>query len=161
VGRRSRKRRAAADAPERPAPRRAAATPRRRPPRPGRLGEPPKPPWHPFPLAELCILIALVVGAVGLIMWESRGPLLVGMAAVLGSLATLEFTLREHLSGYRSHTLLLAGVIAALIGTGAFLAGAARPVSLGVAGVVLAAGGVGFREVFKRRAGVSWRGGFR
>jgi hypothetical protein len=159
VGRRSRKRRAAAGG-ESPAPREPAPRPARAA-RPGRLGEPPKPPWHPFPLAEICILIAMVAGVVGLITWESNGLLLLGIAAVLGSLATLEFTLREHLTGYRSHTFLLAGFLAAVIGTLAFIAGAPRQAALAVAGVIFAGGLFAFREIFKRRAGVSWRGGFR
>ena len=72
------------------------------------MGERPHAPWHPLPLSELLILI----GAIGAIVAWSRGPqsngslLGVGVAAVL--IGTVEFTLREHLSGYRSHTIILA-----------------------------------------------------
>jgi hypothetical protein len=72
------------------------------------MGERPHAPWHPLPLSELLIL----VGAIGAIVAWSRGPqsngslLGVGVAAVL--IGTVEFTLREHLSGYRSHTVILA-----------------------------------------------------
>lgn len=72
------------------------------------MGERPQAPWHPLPLSELLIL----VGAIGAIVAWSRGPqsngslLAVGIAAVL--IGTVEFTLREHLSGYRSHTIILA-----------------------------------------------------
>jgi hypothetical protein len=72
------------------------------------LGERPRAPWHPLPLSELLIL----VGAIGVFVGLGRGishggpPLLAGIAAVL--IGTVEVTLREHLSGYRSHTLILA-----------------------------------------------------
>jgi hypothetical protein len=75
------------------------------------MGERPQAPWHPWPLSELLIL----VGAVGTVVGLTRlghggiahgGPaLFAGIAAVL--IGTVEVTLREHLSGYRSHTLIL------------------------------------------------------
>jgi uncharacterized membrane protein len=74
-------------------------------------GERPQAPWHPLPLSELLIL----VGAIGTVFGLDRvqhggisngGPaLFAGIAAVL--IGTVEVTLREHLSGYRSHTLIL------------------------------------------------------
>jgi hypothetical protein len=81
------------------------------------LGERPEAPWHPLPLSELLILIGAVGVIVGLLrgvhldgpeqISGSGGPTLVaGIVAVL--LGTIEVTLREHRSGYRSHTLLLA-----------------------------------------------------
>jgi hypothetical protein len=97
----------------------ASASPRRKrrssPPRRGSgggiadlgpVGERPPAPWHPFPLSELLILI----GAIGAIVWLVRRgsgtPLLIaGLAAV--AIGTVEVTLREHLSGYRSHTIVL------------------------------------------------------
>jgi hypothetical protein len=72
-------------------------------------GERPPPPWHPLPLSELLILLGAIGVVVGL---SSNGlahggpPLFAGLGAVI--LGTLEVTLREHLGGYRSHTLLLA-----------------------------------------------------
>jgi hypothetical protein len=75
------------------------------------FGERPQAPWHPLPLSELLIL----AGAIAFVIAVSRlshgvssaGPLLlVGIAAV--SLGTIEVTWREHSSGFRSHTLLLA-----------------------------------------------------
>jgi hypothetical protein len=162
VGRRSRKRRAsveeriaassAATAPERP----AAAPSRRRP------GEPPRPPWHPFPLAELCIFVALVLGVAGFFTGGQRGLILLVGAMVLGSAATLEFTLREHLSGFRSHSVLLAGVVAVACGAGLFVAGLSRPAVIVVAAALFGVAVAGFREIFKRRSGgLGWRGGFR
>jgi hypothetical protein len=72
------------------------------------MGERPQAPWHPLPLSELLILVG-VIGAV--VAWSrglaANGSLLaVGIGAVL--IGTVEFTLREHLSGYRSHTIMLA-----------------------------------------------------
>lgn len=75
------------------------------------FGERPHAPWHPLPLSELLIL----AGAVAFVLAVSRlrhgpssgGPLLLaGIAAV--ALGTIEVTWREHSSGFRSHTLLLA-----------------------------------------------------
>jgi hypothetical protein len=75
------------------------------------FGERPHAPWHPLPLSELLIL----AGGVAFVIAVSRlrhgpaagGPLLLaGILAV--ALGTIEVTWREHSSGYRSHTLLLA-----------------------------------------------------
>ena len=80
---------------------------------PGSVGERPRAPWHPFPLAELSILIGLVAVAIGAARGESgRTLLLVGVGIVV--LGTLDTTIREHLSGYRSHAGLLASVPTAL-----------------------------------------------
>jgi hypothetical protein len=71
-------------------------------------GERPQAPWHPLPLSELLIL----VGAIGAVIAylrgvESDGPLLgAGIGAVV--IGTVEVSLREHLSGFRSHTWMLA-----------------------------------------------------
>jgi hypothetical protein len=75
-----------------------------------RYGERPRPPWYPLPLSELLIL----VGVIGVIVGFGRGishggpPLLAGIAAV--AIGTLEVTLREHRSGFRSHTVMLAAL---------------------------------------------------
>jgi hypothetical protein len=104
---RSRKRRPDPAAPARRAERQAPLPP---PPTP-KFGERPRPPWHPLPLAELLIF----VGAIGIVIGLQRGtahggaPLIAGVVAV--GLGTFEVTLREHLSGYRSHTILLALVV--------------------------------------------------
>lgn len=72
------------------------------------VGERPRAPWHPLPLSELLIL----VGAIGAVVAWQRGPqsngslLAAGITAVV--IGTVEFTLREHLSGYRSHAIILA-----------------------------------------------------
>lgn len=73
-------------------------------------GERPRPPWHPLPLSELLILAGAVAVIIGLKRGASHfaAPLLVGIAAV--SLGTLEVVIREHRSGFRSHTIMLAAL---------------------------------------------------
>jgi hypothetical protein len=76
-------------------------------------GERPKAPWHPLPLAELLILagaVAAVFGFKKLSAGLSNGgpTVLAGVCAV--AVGTLDTTLREHLSGYRSHTIMLATI---------------------------------------------------
>jgi hypothetical protein len=101
------------------------------PPRPGSVltdrlavGERPHAPWHPLPLSELIILIGVIGTVIGLARGEAGLPLMIaGIVAVL--IGTLEVTLREHLSGYRSQTLILTLVPAIGVYTGVVLI--ARP----------------------------------
>ncbi len=74
-------------------------------------GERPNAPWHPLPLSEILILVGAVAAAIGFARskdgFSNGGPaVLAGIAAV--AIGTIEVTLREHLSGYRSHTVMLA-----------------------------------------------------
>ncbi len=88
------------------------------------VGERPHAPWHPLPLSELLILIGAIGTVVGLLRGESGLVLMIaGLGAVL--IGTVEVTLREHLSGYRSQTLILALVPAIGLYTGVVLI--ARP----------------------------------
>jgi len=104
----------------------------------------------------------MVMGIVGFVIWGSRGQLLVAGAMILASAATLEFTLCEHLTGYRSHSTLLGGVVAGVSAAALFAAGVARPAVVAVAAALFLGGLVAFREVFKRRSGgLTWRGGLR
>src|SRR4051812_41672407 len=97
------------EAAERPQPETAAPPRPRR--RPGKRERPPAP-WGSFPLVELCVLLAIVLGVLGFVTASgSRGPILLGCAAALGSLAGLELAIREHFAGYKSHTTILAGTI--------------------------------------------------
>jgi len=97
------------------------------PPRPGSVltdrlavGERPRAPWHPLPLSELLILIGAIGTAVGLARGEAGLTLMIaGVVAVL--IGTVEVTLREHLSGYRSQTLILTLVPAIGLYTGIVL----------------------------------------
>lgn len=88
---------------------RAEARPesRRRPRERNPSRERPPQPWHPLPLSELLILVGAVAVVVGLRRGSSgHAVLLAGIGAA--AIGTLEVTLREHLGGYRSHTVLLA-----------------------------------------------------
>jgi hypothetical protein len=79
-------------------------------PRPRRLdrrGERPPSPFGGIPVSEVAIfagLIALVVGY-----FEHGGPALIG-GIVLCALGVIEVSSREHFSGFRSHTILLAAI---------------------------------------------------
>lgn len=123
-----------------------------------RRGSPPRPeaPWGSFPLSELVVLLALILLIAGFVVPPPRGAVLLGAGLALGSLAGLELAIREHLAGYKSHTLLLAGAIGvAVIAAVYFLGPESLPVWVSVlAG--LAAFAVAawlFAGVFRRRSG--------
>jgi hypothetical protein len=133
----------------------AARPPRAAPPArpPSRRDAAPQAPWGGFPLAELCVLAAIVLGVAGFVVGGSSGNVLLVGAVVLGSLAGLEVAIREHLGGYRSHTLVLAGALAAATLGVSIVAKIDRTVILPIAAGVFAAGCLGFRALFKRRSG--------
>lgn len=85
------------------------------------LGERPQAPWHPLPLSELLIFVGLIGVVVGVARGESGLPV---VAAGVGAICvgTLDFSFREHLSGYRPHTTLLATVPTALLHGGIAIA---------------------------------------
>ena len=119
-----------------------------------RRGERPPAPWGSFPLAELCVLVALVLGIAGAIVWGPRGRVMIVCAAAIGSLAGLELAIREHLAGYRSHTQILAAtpavvVLAALY----FLSPLPSGVVVAVGVVVFVSAFFLLRDLFKRRSG--------
>ena len=154
MGRRSRKRPAPPRAERRDPP---AAEPRT-PPAPmsrrARLEEAPKPPWHPFPLVELCILGGLVLMVVGFTKGGNRGGLFAVCGIALVGVASLELAVREHFAGYRSHSSLLAA--AAGVGTMLVLGialGVTRLVAIGAGGVVFLVALLALRAAFRRRTG--------
>jgi hypothetical protein len=116
-GRRSRKRRPdpSSAAPRSSAPPRPERRPRQKAPPPptSTYGERPRAPWHPWPLAEILIVVGAIGTIVGLQREASKqpgvhgtAPLVAGLVAV--GLGVFEVTVREHWSGYRSHAILLA-----------------------------------------------------
>jgi hypothetical protein len=118
----------------------------------------PKPPWHPVPLIELSVLAGIVLIVIGFIHHGDRqGRLAIVFGVALASLAGLDTALRDHFSGFRSHSALLGALPAVVV---AFL-GALLKVSPGVtlvaALVAFAAGFYLFRAQFKRRTGVGFR----
>jgi hypothetical protein len=74
-------------------------------------GQRPPAPWHPLPLSELLILVGGVTFVIALIRLRhgvsAGGPLLL-ISIMAVALGTIEVAWREHSSGFRSHTLLLA-----------------------------------------------------
>ena len=158
MGRRSRKR---ADGPlSAPA---AAAPPKREPKSRldrmiARADERPKPPWHPFPLVELAVLVGIVLIIVGFFTAESpRGRVALVLGMALCSLAGLDTAVREHFEGYRSHTLLLSGILAVVTAAALFFARAPW-IAVAIAAVAVFVGAfMLFRRAFRRRAGVSFR----
>jgi hypothetical protein len=109
------------------------------------LGERPQAPWHPVPVSELLILIGAIATAIGaskLNKQDTAGAatLVAGVVAVL--IGTVEFSLREHRSGYRSHTVLLALLPTVVLYTGTLLLLSAFitpvPVALKIAPLALA-----------------------
>ena len=118
----------------------------------------PPAPWGNFPLVEIVVLIALVLLVASFFVDSSRrGPMLLGGLA-LGSLAGLELSIREHFGGFRSHSALLAGAVAAaaitltyFVTKGGGSAIAVVPVVVG--GIVFMAAFWLFRQAFARRTG--------
>ena len=121
--------------------------------------ERPPAPWGSFPLTELVVLVALIVGVIGFIRLDTHsGKLMVGAAMVLGSLGGLEVTIREHFAGFKSHTTLLAASTAVLSMILISVSGGTS--GLAVLGIVVAVGILvfvlafwGFRQAFMRRSG--------
>ena len=147
-----RRRRAAQTAGGRPA--RDAARARRA--RTGHEERPPAP-WGSFPLTELVVLLAIVLGALGFVLGGDRGRTMVVAAVALSCLAGLELSIREHFAGFRSHSTLIAAAAAIASMIGLFYAMGAGGAPLGLLALVgLGVFGAAFwalKQVFKRRSG--------
>lgn len=118
--------------------------------------EAPKPIWAPLPITEVLILVGLIVAVIGL--FGSNVPMTIGGLVILGS-ASIELAAREHFAGYRSHSAMLAGLIAVVTVTVAAFGGslvdiAIPPWLLGIVGIGLFAWlFVLLRRAFRRRTG--------
>jgi hypothetical protein len=160
MGRRSRKRTSSSGAPPAPAapPRASAPAPAPAPPRTAthksRREDAPQPPWAPFPLTELCILLAIVLLAGGFLFahGDRRGVML-GGGFVLVTLAAGELSVREHFAGYRSHTSLLAGICAIVAAVPFWLAPIPQEVVLVVGLLTFVIAFALLRRAFMRRSG--------
>ena len=123
--------------------------------------ERPPAPWGSFPLVELVTLVGIVLLVLGFFVVKGdQGAVMVVVGVVLGGLAGLELSIREHFVGYRSHTLLLSGFIAAIVLAALFyLAPDEVPVvvRLAVAGIVFAGAARILSLMFERRAGVLYK----
>ena len=118
--------------------------------------ERPPPLWGAFPLTELLTLAGIVLMVWGFLSEGGRnGNSKIAAGLAIASIAGLELAVREHLTGFRSHTTLLSGAVAiiviVLLGLGAGL----RTLGLLLLAGALAFGAtfVGLRRLFKRRSG--------
>ena len=124
------------------------------------IDERPPPPWGSFPLSELAVFVAVVLLIGSFFVRGQTGGVMFIAGLLLGTLAGLEVSIREHFAGFRSHSTLLAGTLA--IATITVIALAAGEVFVPI---LLAAGlavfGLAFwslREAFRRRSGgISFR----
>jgi hypothetical protein len=137
--------------------RRSEAGPSRRSYARGRpsIDERPPAPWGNFPLSELAVLVSIVLLIGSFIVRGDRGVVMFAAGLLLGTLAGLEVSIREHFAGFRSHSALLAGAIAVAAITAIALAAGEVFVPLLLA-AGLAVFGISFwsfREAFKRRSG--------
>jgi len=118
--------------------------------------EPPEAPWGSFPLVELVIFIGLVLLVVGVIVGGGRGTVMLVTGVALASLGGLEVSIREHFAGYRSHTLVLAGIAGVLCLAILFFAAPsalALPLRLAAAAAVFGLAAWGLTVVFRRASG--------
>ncbi len=81
----------------------------------GREGARPEGPFGGLPVSEVAILAGMVGAVIGFL--NGGGPALV-VGLIVCALGVCEITAREHFSGYRSHTALLAGIPAVAIEAG-------------------------------------------
>ena len=130
----------------------APARPRARPRTRSRAADRPPAPWGSFPLVELLVLIALVLLVWGVV---ARRGVIVVTGLAIGSIGGLELSIREHFTGFRSHTTLLAGAVALIVIVVMSLvaSGTARLVALPVAGAVFVVAFWLLRKAFARRSG--------
>lgn len=118
---------------------------------------PPPPPWGKFPLVELAVFTGIVLLAIGFFFASgARQAALLGSGLLLASLGGLEVAVREHLGGYRSHTLVLAAVpaVAALAALFYLAPSGFAPIArLAAAGAIFALAAWGLTALFKARSG--------
>ncbi len=138
--------------------RETTAEPVAEPRKPSPTAKRPPPPWGSLPLTEIAVLVTLIGGVTGLIVQGTVGWVMIAGAIALGLLTGLELVWREHFAGYRSHTTLLAALLAMALYTALiFLVpgneGAALVFKVGVSIAVFAGTFYYLRASFKRRSG--------
>lgn len=123
-----------------------------------RADQRPKPPWHPVPLVELSVLAGIVLLVIGIVNREDpQGRLAILFGLALASLAGLETAAREHFTGFRSHSSLLAAMPTVLTAILMGVIGVSVPVILPAAVLVFVISFFAFRNSFKRRTGVGFK----
>jgi hypothetical protein len=81
----------------------------------GREGERPESPFGGLPVSEAAILLGIISAVIGFL--NGGGPALV-VGLIVCAVGVCEITAREHFSGYRSHTAMLAGIPAVAVEAG-------------------------------------------
>lgn len=79
----------------------------------GTYGDPPKNPYGGVPVSELMILAGIAGVIFGFV---ASHPVALAVGVGVCTLGVAEFSAREHFSGYRSHTTLLAAIPAIAVG---------------------------------------------
>src|SRR3954464_12541870 len=118
----------------------------------------PPAPWGSFPLVEIVVLIALILLVGSFFVGASPPRPMLPRGLALASRAGLELSIREHFGGFRSHSALLAGAVAAaaitvtyFVTKGGGQSAAIIPVVVG--GIAFMAAFWLFRQAFSRRTG--------
>ncbi len=119
-----------------------------------RADDRPPAPWGDFPLSEIVIFIGVLLLIAGFFVGPPQGFVMIAVGLVLGSLAGLELSIREHFAGYRSHTLLLAAAVGVPI-FGVLFVATSVPTLACIALGLAAFGGSAwlFTQAFRRRSG--------
>jgi hypothetical protein len=114
----------------------------------------PPAPWGDFPLSEIVVFIGILLLIAGFFVSPPQGFVMIAVGLVLGSLAGLELSIREHLAGYRSHTLLLAAAVGVPI-FGVLFVATKIPAPICIGAGLVAFGGSAwlFTNAFRRRSG--------
>ncbi|HEY1285300.1 MAG TPA: hypothetical protein VGF04_04370 [Solirubrobacterales bacterium] len=116
--------------------------------------ERPKAPWGDFPLSEIVIFVGVVLLVIGFFIPPPQGFVMIAVGLVLGSLAGLELSVREHFAGFRSHTLVLAAAIGVPVFGALFVATMIpTPICLGAGLVAFGGSAWFFTNAFRRRSG--------
>jgi hypothetical protein len=112
----------------------------------------PRAPWHPVPLAELCVFVGILLLVAGLIvgLGSDRGRLMLVTGMALGSLGGLDTAVREHWAGYASHHAVLAGVPAIAVAAVLYFARAPWIAVIAAGVIVFAAALVPLRRAWRR-----------
>ncbi len=115
----------------------------------------PPPLWAPFPLTELVTLAGIVLMAWGLLSGGEEGNRRLVAGLAIASLAGLELAVREHLTGFRSHSALLAGAVAIVVMVVVGLGLGLNPLGLILVAGAVAFGGTfwGLRKLFQAKSG--------
>jgi hypothetical protein len=110
--------------------------------------------WGDFPLSEIVVFVGIILLIAGFFVSPPQGFVMIAVGLVLGSLAGLELSIREHFAGYRSHTLLLSAAVGVPV-FGVLLVATKVPVPICLTAGAVAFGGSAwlFTQAFRRRSG--------